>query len=188
MLIPLAMLSATGAWISFPSVFGAFESGPPRGPGGPGGGGGPAQPLVETQTPVDAAVAAATPLATGPLLSIGWPTDRSAEWTIQFETDGSPAEVKVADADATALPPEPPQPETLARTMRRWHDGTEMGAALADRDLPRRDHPRAAFGHRHHYLVAGAQSAAAGAGGAGSGGDLGQEITHGREGFDRSQT
>ena len=24
-------------------------------------------------------------------------------------------------------PPEPPRPETLARTMRRWHDGTDMG-------------------------------------------------------------
>jgi uncharacterized iron-regulated membrane protein len=125
-LIPLAMLSITGAWISFPSVFSAFESGPPRGPGGPGGG--PAQPLAETQTSVDAAVAAATPLATGALLSVGWPTDRSAEWTIQFETGGPPAEVKVADAGASALPPEPPRPETLARTMRRWHDGTDMGA------------------------------------------------------------
>jgi uncharacterized iron-regulated membrane protein len=125
-MIPLAMLSFTGAWISFPSVFSAFESGPPRGgPGGPGGG--PAQPLVETQTSVDAAVAAATPLATGALFGVGWPTDRSAEWTVQFETGGPPAEVKVADAGATALPPEPPQPETLARTMRRWHDGTDMG-------------------------------------------------------------
>ena len=127
-LIPLAMLSATGAWISFPSVFSAFESGPSRGPGGPGGGGGPAQLLVETQTPIDAAVAAATPLANGPLLSVAWPTDRSPEWRIQFATEGPPAEVKVADAGAVATPPEPPRPETLARTMRRWHDGTDMGA------------------------------------------------------------
>ena len=128
-LIPLAMLSATGAWISFPSVFSAFESGPARGgPGGPGGGrGGPAQPLAETQTTADAALAAARPLAPGQLLGIGWPTDQKAEWTIQFETDGPPAEVKVADGDASATPPEPPQPETLARTMRRWHDGTDMG-------------------------------------------------------------
>ncbi|HEY6816758.1 MAG TPA: PepSY-associated TM helix domain-containing protein [Croceibacterium sp.] len=128
-LIPLAMLSATGAWISFPSVFSAFEAGPPRGgPGGPGGGrGGPAQPLIETQTSVDAAVAAATPLATGALLSVGWPTEREAEWTIQFEREGAPAEVTVADAGAVAAPPEPPRPETLARTMRRWHDGTDMG-------------------------------------------------------------
>jgi uncharacterized iron-regulated membrane protein len=125
-LIPLAMLSFTGAWISFPSVFGAFESVQPR--GGPGGGrGGPGQPLAETQTSVDAALAAAAPLASGPLLSIGWPTGQKAEWTLQFETEGAPAEVKVADADATALPPEPPRPETLARKMRRWHDGTDMG-------------------------------------------------------------
>ena len=127
-LIPLAMLSATGAWISFPSVFSAFESGPPRGGPGRSGGGGPAQPLAETQTPVDAALAAATPLATGSLLSIGWPTDRSPEWTLQFETDGPPADVKIADAGAAALPAEPPRPETLARKMRRWHDGTDMGA------------------------------------------------------------
>ena len=127
-LIPLAMLSATGAWISFPSVFSAFESGPPRGPGGPGGGGGPAQPLAETQTSVDTALVAATPLATGPLLGIGWPNERDREWTFQFEADGAPTEVKVADATAAALPPEPPRPETLARTMRRWHDGTDMGA------------------------------------------------------------
>ena len=65
--------------------------------------------------------------AAGQLLGIGWPTDQKAEWTIQFETDGPPAEVKVADGDASATPPEPPQPETLARTMRRWHDGTDMG-------------------------------------------------------------
>jgi uncharacterized iron-regulated membrane protein len=123
-LIPLAMLSFTGAWISFPSVFSAFESGSPSGPGGPGG---PAQPLVKTQTSVDAALAAARPLADGALLSIGWPTERQAEWTVQFETDGPPAEVKVADAGAVALPPEPPRPETLARKMRRWHDGTDMG-------------------------------------------------------------
>src|SRR5688572_13777184 len=100
-LIPLAMLSFTGAWISFPSVFSAFESGPARGPGGPGGGGGgPAQPLEVTRTPVDGALTLARPLAGGDLLSIGWPTDRSPEWTIQFETDGPPAEVKVSDETA----------------------------------------------------------------------------------------
>jgi len=126
-LIPLAMLSATGAWISFPSVFAAFESGPPR--GGPGGGrGGPSQPLATPQTSVDSALVEAIPHATGSLLGINWPNARDGQWTIQFETEGAPAEVKVSDADATATPPEPPQPETLARTMRRWHDGADMGA------------------------------------------------------------
>lgn len=128
-LIPLAMLSFTGAWISFPSVFSAFEPGPAaQGRGGPGGGrGGPSQPLETTRTSVDAALAAARPLAQGELVSIGWPSDRSPEWTIQFAADDIRAEVTVTDADAVATPPEPPQPETLARTMRRWHDGTDMG-------------------------------------------------------------
>ena len=40
---------------------------------------------------------------------------------------GPPAEVKIADAGAAALPAEPPRPETIARKMRRWHDGTDMG-------------------------------------------------------------
>ena len=129
-LIPLAMLSFTGAWISFPKVFSAFEPNPAaaqgRGPGGPGRG---AQPLETTQTTIDAALAAAQPLATGHLVSIAWPTDRSAEWTLQFESDSDAprTEIKVGDADAVALAPEPPRPETLARKMRRWHDGTDMG-------------------------------------------------------------
>ena len=126
-LVPLAMLSFTGAWISFPSVFSAFEAAPARGGPGGGGPGGPAQPLVETQTPVDAALAFARPLASGELLGIVWPTERAAEWTLQFETGGPPAEVRIADADTRTLPPEPPRPETLARKMRRWHDGTDMG-------------------------------------------------------------
>jgi uncharacterized iron-regulated membrane protein len=124
-LIPLAMLSATGAWISFPGAFSAFESGPARGPGG--GRGGPAQVLAETQSRVDAVVAAARSQAPGALLSVGWPTERERAWTIQFEAEGAPAEIKVADSGAVASPPEAARPETLARKMRRWHDGTDMG-------------------------------------------------------------
>ena len=33
----------------------------------------------------------------------------------------------VAACWTAATPPSPPKPETLARTMRRWHDGTGMG-------------------------------------------------------------
>ena len=125
-MIPLAMLSFTGAWISFPKVFGQFEARPA-----------PSQqdraaamrarPLVETTTPVDEAVAIAAAHATGPLITIAWPTDRKAEWKISYERAVAPAEVTVDDATRTAKPPRPPQPETLARTMRRWHDGTGMG-------------------------------------------------------------
>jgi uncharacterized iron-regulated membrane protein len=129
-LIPLAMLSFTGAWISFPRVFGAFESAAaaPRGPGGPPGFGAP--PLAETATSVDAAIAAATPYAQGALVGVSWPNERKPEWKIQFAAaDGPPSEVVVSDADAAAAPPAPPAPETLARTLRRWHDGTDMGIA-----------------------------------------------------------
>ena len=125
-MIPLAMLSFTGAWISFPKVFGMFESRPA-----------PSQQdraaaqraraLAETATTVDQAVAAAGPHATGPVAAIAWPTDRKAEWKISYERPVAPAEVTVDDATRVAEPPRPPQPETLARTMRRWHDGTGMG-------------------------------------------------------------
>jgi len=128
-LIPLAMLSFTGAWISFPRMFSAFESasaGPPRGPGGPPGFGAP--PIAAPHTSVDAALAAARPLAQGALAGIAWPTAPQAEWKVQFAAgEGPPTEVVVSDADAAATPPAPPSPETLARTMRRWHDGTQMG-------------------------------------------------------------
>jgi uncharacterized iron-regulated membrane protein len=127
-LFPLAMLSFSGAWISFPKLFSKFESRPAA--AAPGGGREAAlraRPLTEPATPIDRAVAAATPLATGPLVSITWPTDQKAEWKVAFKREGGNAEVAVEDGTAKATPPRPPQPETLARVMRRWHDGTGMG-------------------------------------------------------------
>ena len=128
-LIPLAMLSFTGAWISFPSVFGQFEPAATRAKGPP-----PdraramrARPLDQTRMSVDQALAAAQPHATGPLTLITWPTDQAGEWKIAFARAGGPAEVEVDDASAEATPPRPPRPETRARLMRRWHDGTGMG-------------------------------------------------------------
>ncbi len=121
-MVPLAMLSFTGAWISFPKVFGMFESRPApsandraqamR-----------ARPLADPATSIDQAVNAAGRFASGPLTAISWPTDRKAEWKISY----GPTEVVVDDAGSRAKAPKPPQPETLARTMRRWHDGTGMG-------------------------------------------------------------
>jgi uncharacterized iron-regulated membrane protein len=121
--LPLAMLSFTGVWISFPAFFANISGA--SAPSGPPGG--PAQPLVETRLGPDRALAAAQAHATGPLVTIGWPTDRSGEWTIGFAREGGNAEVKVRDADGAASPPPPPRLETFARTMRRWHDGTGMG-------------------------------------------------------------
>jgi uncharacterized iron-regulated membrane protein len=125
-LFPLAMLSFTGAWISFPKVFGQFESRPAAG-SATREQAMRARPIETPVTGVDAAVAAAKPFATGDLASVGWPTNQKAEWKIGFARKGGNAEVPVADATAIASPPPPPQPETLARTMRRWHDGTGMG-------------------------------------------------------------
>ena len=84
--------------------------------------------MAETATPVDQAVAKANAFATGRLTVIAWPTDRKAEWKISYDRKGGPAEVSVDDVTGTATKPKPPQPETLARAMRRLHDGTGMGS------------------------------------------------------------
>ncbi len=129
-LIPLAMLSFTGAWISFPGVFGRFEAAQPRGKAGP-----PdrmramrARPLARTAMTADQALAAAQPHATGALVTIAWPTDQAPAWKMSFARSGGPAEVEIADATGAVTPPRPPRPETNARLMRRLHDGTGMGA------------------------------------------------------------
>jgi uncharacterized iron-regulated membrane protein len=129
-LLPLAMLSFTGAWISFPQFFGRFEASQPKS----GGGGADriramrARPLERTALDADGALALAQPHATGPLAAVTWPTDQSAEWKIAFQREGGPAEVEVGDATREVSPPRPPRPETTARLMRRWHDGNGMGA------------------------------------------------------------
>jgi uncharacterized iron-regulated membrane protein len=129
--LPLAMLSFTGFWISFPGVFGRFEASQPA---AKAGGGTPdraramrARPLATTARTADAALAAAQPAGTGPLVSVAWPTDQSPEWKFAFERAGGNAEVAVADASGEVTPPRPPRPETNARLMRRLHDGTGMG-------------------------------------------------------------
>jgi uncharacterized iron-regulated membrane protein len=123
--LPLAILSFTGAWISFPAFFGQFESGPAGPPrsGGPGGG----EPVEQVAMSPDAAIEAATSLGRGEFRSISWPAGPDAHWSVTY-TDGSArSEVKVADAGGEVTPPEPPRPETTARLMRRIHDGTDMG-------------------------------------------------------------
>jgi uncharacterized iron-regulated membrane protein len=125
-LVPLFMLSFTGAWISFPGFFGRFEAQPPR--AGGGGGGGPATPLAALSLGIDDAVAAARVHGTGRLVSIALPDDRAGTGRVAFARGEGIAEVEVDDASGAVKPPVPPRPETRARTMRRWHDGTGMGA------------------------------------------------------------
>lgn len=123
-LLPLAMLSFTGLWISFPSAFGRFEAAQPKGGGPDRARAARARPLPETAMTADQALAAARPLASGAPTAISWPTDQAPAWKIAF----GPAEVAVEDATAAVTPPRPPRPETNARLMRRLHDGTGMGA------------------------------------------------------------
>jgi uncharacterized iron-regulated membrane protein len=114
-LLPLAMLSFTGLWISFPGIFGG--GGPPRQP--------PAQTLAETRLTPDAALAAARPLGgNARIVSIAWPTERDP-WKIAFARVG---EVAVSDATGAATAPRRDGPGGPQRPlMRRWHDGTGMG-------------------------------------------------------------
>ena len=77
---------------------------------------------------VDQAASAAQSAASGRITNIAWPTDKKPEWTVMVKGKGAPTEVKVQDLDArTRLSPR--KPETLARTMRRIHDGTGMPLA-----------------------------------------------------------
>ena len=125
--IPLAVLSLTGAWISFPAFFGSL-SGDPAGPS-------PAErmrrmgaaPIESPALAPDAAIAAARRHSTGPLLTLTWPTDQNKEWKVAYQRNGGPAEVTIDDRSGKAKAPKPPQPETVARLMRRIHDGTGMG-------------------------------------------------------------
>ncbi|MGE3396713.1 MAG: PepSY-associated TM helix domain-containing protein [Sphingomonas sp.] len=130
-MVPLAILSFSGFWISFPGIFGAFEPAATQQKGRP-----PnreramrARPLERTAMTPEAALAAARPQATGRLVSITWPTDQAPEWKVAFAREGGPAEVTVADGSGEVTAPRPPRAETRARFMRRLHDGTGMGLA-----------------------------------------------------------
>lgn len=129
--IPLFVASLTGVWISFPQIFSVFNAAQAPQPEGPSRQQRMrAQPLATPVTSLDAALAGAIAARPGAVSQIGWPTDVDPEWTIAIGSgNGRPAEVKIADATgvATVAPREPRTPETLARLMRRIHDGTDTG-------------------------------------------------------------
>ncbi len=110
--VPLAMLSFTGAWISFPAFFGSLsgEKSPPRPQ--------PAPPIERTVQSVDAV----TRGVGGHPVVINWPTAKSPVWKVTLEK----GDAEVVDATGAAKV-KPPRPETTARLMRRLHDGTSMG-------------------------------------------------------------
>lgn len=111
--VPLAMLSFTGAWISFPAFFGPVvgEKAPQR----------PA-PSIPVAAPALDVNSVALKVGAQPPVSITWPTAKSPIWKVALEK----GEAEIADASG-AVTIKPPRPETVARKMRRWHDGSGMG-------------------------------------------------------------
>jgi uncharacterized iron-regulated membrane protein len=122
--LPLAMLSSTGVWISFPGVFGG--NAPPAAAAKAPRPAGPPLPLAETRLDAATAGALAVARAGGRPGTIAWPTTQSPQWTVTLRGGDGPAEYKVDDRTGEARP-QPPRPETTARSMRRWHDGDGMG-------------------------------------------------------------
>jgi uncharacterized iron-regulated membrane protein len=128
--LPLAVLSLTGVFISFPSILNAV-AGPPAGQGGPGGmQRGRPMPLAETRLTPDQAVAAALPMAKGAPAMITWPTDRQPDWRITFGGGeaGKRSNVAVSDETGVAEKARPEQRRPGANGLsRRIHDGDGMG-------------------------------------------------------------
>ena len=121
--LPLFVLSLTGAWISFPQVFGGAQGGAGGKPGARAGGQRPL-PLAIPKLALDAVIARGNAVSPGAITKVDWPTDQMPVWTLGIAHDARA--VTVADGDGAAkLVPEPREP--LARTMRRIHDGTRMG-------------------------------------------------------------
>lgn len=122
--LPLFILSATGVWISFPQWFAGFET--QSAPQGPGGGPGRfAAPLTVPQGTLASAVASAEKAGAGTASEVSWPTEQKAEWGIKLKQPGGvPANVSVATSDLAAVVKSTgEEPETVARLMRRIHDG-----------------------------------------------------------------
>ena len=126
-LVPLAMLSFTGAWISFPGVFSAFETKAPKAGAPDRARAMRARPLADPRLSPDAALAGAQRQAPGHLVTLTWPTDLSPNWKAAFQLPRGTTEVETNDATGEVKRPRAPRPETRARLMRRLHDGTGMG-------------------------------------------------------------
>ena len=144
--VPLAMLSFTGAYISFPqtatAVYGIFAGTPPENDGGRRG---PPRrrfelPVRGTAMTVDqAADAAKAALPGAEIVTMSMAAGTPPVWQIEMIADGERRRVGVADADGVATVQRVPESgraaaarnadgaRSFAMTMRRWHDGQGMG-------------------------------------------------------------
>jgi uncharacterized iron-regulated membrane protein len=138
--LPLAVLSLTGIYISFPQTSHALFGAPPP-PMRPGGRSTP-PPIEHPTTTVDAAVARALAEKPGAsITTVSTPTaGKDPAWRIQLKTPGAkePSTVQVLDATGEirkgkrggqGAGPAGGEggPDPLSRWMRRIHDGGEMG-------------------------------------------------------------
>ena len=125
--IPLFVLSLTGAWISFPAFFGSLVGEGGGGRGGSGGGRFGAPPLERPALPLSDVLARAKPVAPDARLrTIILPTERSADWTLAYDTQPM-ASVTVADDSGMAARTPDRGGNSVARLMRRIHDGDDTG-------------------------------------------------------------
>jgi uncharacterized iron-regulated membrane protein len=132
--LPLATLSLTGVYISFPqtsrALFGVApaETGPGRAAARF------APPAPQTATAIDDAVAAALERAPGAALAAVSLPQRGARpaWRIELKrADGAPVQVRVDDRSGQAglvRAAAGGGPDPLSRWMRRIHDGADLGA------------------------------------------------------------
>lgn len=141
--IPLAVLSLTGVYISFPqmsrSVLAVFVEVPERGGGGPRGGGpgGGPPPLETPNLSVEAAASAAMRAApSAELIAVNLPSPgrdgAAAEWRVQVRLPDAEANSNIVVNDESgeanlADRGGPSVDQNVARLMRRIHDGVEMG-------------------------------------------------------------
>jgi uncharacterized iron-regulated membrane protein len=126
--LPLFVLSLTGAWIAFPAFFGALSGQKPVAQGGEARL--RARPLATPAHRLDAVLAAARAQAPGTVTALTWPTDQKPQWSITLKpASGKPATVALDDAGGEArIDARAGEGQNgLARTMRKLHDGTDMG-------------------------------------------------------------
>jgi uncharacterized iron-regulated membrane protein len=119
--VPLAILSFTGAYISFPKFFGAIERGFTSAPARDTAPNRRAAPIETPASSPDAVIAAARSGRAGEIVLLRWPVEGASEWTVSVNDRGRTTELKVSDADRTVTPS--PVTAGLARAMRQLHDG-----------------------------------------------------------------
>lgn len=115
--IPLAILSFTGAYISFPDFFRSLSGETEQRPA-------PDRRARPASSPALAPDRAAALAGGSPetLLVLRWPTEKAPAWLVTLRRGGEESQLEVGDADA-AVKPAPAPAGGAARFMRQLHDG-----------------------------------------------------------------